>query len=191
MIKSLMKYLGLLSFIFPEKRKVTIIGDSIIKHVSGIDGCSVPPFRGDTISQLSNRINNKVAKLLPFDYVILHVGTNNIGDRAPFEDIIKNYANLLGIIRKMHRAIHKIVSAIIPRPCDYKVSDPMVRAANSHLNKVMSKRMNFKFVCTYKPFTYCGKPDVCLYAKRDDGLHLNTEGSNRLKHFFLQVITHL
>ena len=99
MIRSLMKYLGLLSFIFPEKRKVTIIGDSIIKHVSGIDGCSVQPFRGDTISQISNKINNKVAKLLPYDYVILHVGTNNIGDRAPFQDIIKDYANLLGIVK--------------------------------------------------------------------------------------------
>ena len=68
-----------------------------------------------------------MAKLLPYDFVISHVGTNNICDRAPFEDIIKDY-----------------VSAIIPRPCDYKVSDPMVRAVNSHLNKVMSRKMKVR-----------------------------------------------
>ena len=49
--------------------------------------------------------------------------------------------------------------------------------------------MSFKFVCTYKPFTHCGK--VQLYAKNDGGLHPITEGSNILKYLFLQVITHL
>ena len=67
----------------------------------------------------------------------------------------------------------------------------MIRDVNSHLNKVLSKDMNFKFVCSYKTFTHCGKPKVGLYAKRDGGSHLNTEGSNRMKHFFIQVITHL
>ena len=178
-------------FILAEKRKVTIIGDSIIKNVSGIDGCLVQSFRGDTIAQLANKINNKKARLLPYDYVILHVGTNDIDNHAPFVNIMKDFANLIGIDRKIHPAIFIIVSAILPRPCDYKESDSKVRDVNSHLNKHMSKDLNFKFVCTYKPFTYCGKPKVELYAKNDGGLHLNTEGSNRLKHFFLQVITHL
>ena len=44
--------------------------------------------------------------------------------------------------------------------------------------------MNFKFVCTYRPFNYRGQPNVALYAKNDGGLHLNTEGSRRLSHFF-------
>ena len=67
----------------------------------------------------------------------------------------------------------------------------MVRNINSYLNKVMSRDMNFEFVCTYKPFTHCGKPKVQLYAKNDGGLHPNTEDNNIFKHFFLQVITHL
>ena len=48
--------------------------------------------------------------------------------------------------------------------------------------------MNFNFVCTYKPFTHCGKPKVELYAKNDGGLHPNTEGSNRLKHFSYKLL---
>ena len=153
---------------------MTLIGDSIIKSVSGIDGYSVQFFRRDTISKSANKITSKVAKLLPYDYILLHVGTNDIDNRAPFMNIIKDYANLLGIIRKLHPNVQIIVSAIIPRPCDYEVSDPMVRKVNSHLNKVMSRDMNFKFVFTYKPFTHCGKPKVELYAKNDGGLHPNT-----------------
>ena len=171
-------------------RKVTIIGDSIIKNVSGIDGCTIQSFRGDTISQLAQKIDLKQAKLRPYDYVILHVGTNDIDNHAPFEHMVKDYTNLLGIVRKIHPAVQIIVSAMIPRPCDYYDTDPMLRAVNSFLNK-HSKDMNYKFISTFRPFTFCGKPKVELYAKRDGGLHLNTEGSNRLKHFFLQVISHL
>ena len=49
-------------FIFPEIRKVTFIVDSIIKNVSGIDGCSAQSFCGDTVSKLANKITSKVAK---------------------------------------------------------------------------------------------------------------------------------
>ena len=59
----------------------------------------------------------------------------------------------------------------------------MVRDVNSYLNKVMSSDVSFKLVCTYKPFTHCFKPKVQLYAKNDGGLHPNTDGSHRLKHF--------
>ena len=55
----------------------------------------------------------------------------------------------------------------------------------------MSKSMRFKFVCTYKPFMYAKSVRVGLFAKRDKGLHLNTEGTNVLKRFFLRVISNL
>ena len=129
---------------------MTLIVDSIIKNVSGIDGCSAQSFCGDTVSKLANKITSKVAKLLPYGYILLHLGTNAIDDRAPFDNIIKDYANLLGSIRKLHPNVQIIVSAIIPRPCDYKVSGPMLRNVTSYLNKAMSRDMNFKCVCTYK-----------------------------------------
>ena len=40
-------------------------------------------------------------------------------------------------------------------------------------------------------FPYYGKVSVELYAKRELGLHLNTEGTNRLTPFFLRVISTL
>ena len=60
---------------------MTLIGDSIIKNASGIGGYSNQSSCGDTISKLANRITNKVTKLLPYDYAILHVGTNDIDNR--------------------------------------------------------------------------------------------------------------
>ena len=77
---------------------MTIISDSIAKNVSGIDGCVVQAFRGDTISQLTNRIQSKQAKLLPFDFVIIHVGTNDIENGEPFNAMISSYGNLIGVI---------------------------------------------------------------------------------------------
>ena len=80
------------------------------------------------------------------------------------------------------------MSAIIPRPKDHALTDPMIRQINGYLQKVMSSKLDFKFICTYKPFMFAGKVSLELYAKkRDQGLHLNTLGSS--KQFFLRVIS--
>ena len=102
--------------LFPERKKVTIISDSIAKHVSGIDGVVLQCFSGDRIAQIGNKIDNGIAVLSPYDYVIIHVGTNDIGDRAPYHSILSDYGNLIGIMRKKKRDINIIMSAIIPRP---------------------------------------------------------------------------
>ena len=92
-------------------------------------------------------------------------------------------------INKKSKSI--IISATIPRPRDHSDTDPMIRSGNSYLQKKMSKSQSFYFIFTYKPFTHCGKVSLELYAKRDLGLHFNTEGTNRLKHYFLRVISTL
>ena len=154
------------------------------------------PFPGDTIAQLANRLIPRQGRapeaiLDNFDYVIFHVGTNDIDNRASYQAILSDFGNLIAICRKQKPAIKIIISAIIPRPRDHSDTDSMIRSVKGYLQKTMSKRQNFHFICTYKPYTYCGKVSVELYAKRDLGLHLNTEGTNRLTHFFLKVISNL
>ena len=56
------------------------------------------------------------------------------------------------------------MSAIIPRPRDHALSDPMIRKVNQYLQKYMSTNMNFKFICTYKPFMFAGKVKLELFA---------------------------
>ena len=120
---------------------------------------------------------------------IFHVGTNDIDNRASFKAIISDFGNLIAICRKENPGIRIIISAIIRRPKDHSITDPMIRDVNAYLSKKMSKSQNFKFICTYKPFTHCGKVKLKLYAKRVLGLHLNSEGQNRLRQFFLRVIS--
>ena len=161
------------------------------KYVSGIEGCKVQAFRGDTIARLTQRLQRGEADLENFQFVIFHVGTNDIGNRASKREMLSDFGNLIGVCRKIKPSISICISAILPRPIDHSITEVVIREVNSYLNKEMRKQMQFKFVCTYKPFTHCGRIKNELFAKRDGGLHLNTEGSNRLKHFFLQVIAHL
>ena len=75
--------------IIAENRRVFILGDSIIKNMPSIDGVIIKSFRGDNIARLTNRINSREVNLSPFDYIIVHVGTNNIDNRDSFDDIIQ------------------------------------------------------------------------------------------------------
>ena len=168
---------------------MTIIADSIAKHLSGLDGVKLQIFRGYTIAEVASTVNSGAADLYPYDIVILHVRTNDIGNRASFHSIISDYGNLIGIIRRKKTTIQIVLSAILPRPVDHNITDPMIRSVNERLRLVMSKSMRFKFVCTYKPFMHAGSVRIGLFAKRDNGLHLNTEGTNTLKRFFIRVIS--
>ena len=71
----------------------------------------------------------------------------------------------MGICRTKKPSIQIIVFAILPRPVDHAVTDPVVRGVNKHLKEFMSKSMRFKFVCTYKPFMHAGSVRIGLFAK--------------------------
>lgn len=137
---------------------------------------------------MANRLKNGEVTLSDFDYVIFHVGTNDVGNKASFDAMISDYGNLIGICRKVKPNINIVISAILPRPVDHDITDTHIRRVNSYLLNNMSKSMNFKFIKTYRPFMYAGKVKRELFAKRDGGLHLNTEGSNRLRYYFLRTI---
>lgn len=159
--------------------------------MTGIDGVYLQAFSGDTIARMANRVLSGQVILDNFEYVLFHVGTNDVARRSEFENIISDYGNLIGTCRKQNPSIHIIISAILPRPLDHEWSDPIIRRINSYLNRTMSKSLNIKFIPTYRPFMYCGRVKRELFAKNDGGLHLNTEGTNRLRYYFLRTIAAL
>lgn len=165
------------------------MGDSIVKDLNRIEGVILKAFPGATIGKLSILISNGNINLQDFDYIIIHVGTNNIGKRDQFDNIISDYANLVAIIRRQKPTIRIIISSILPRPVDHNITDMMIKKVNSYLKTVMSRDMNFKFICSYKAVSKFGTFRRYFFAKLDKGLHLNTEGSNRLRYFFLRVIS--
>ena len=174
-------------FVFiTEKRRVIIVGDSIIKNMLPIDGVIIKSYPGDSIARLTMRIDGGEVNLSPFDYIIVHVGTNNIDRRHSYDDIITDYGNLIPIIKKKKRSIRFIISAILPRPVDH---DRMIKKVNKCLRTEMGPDLGFHFVETWKAVSKCGTFSRYLCAKKDRGLHLNTEGSRRLRYFFLPVIS--
>ena len=44
---------------------------------------------------------------------------------------------------------------------------------------------------TFNPFIRFGKPRRELFAVNGQGLHLNTEGTGRLRQFFINLMAHL
>ena len=109
-----------------------MISNSIAKHVSEIIGVVFLCFSDNIIAQIPI---NGTAVLEPYDYVIIHVGTNGIGDGAPYQSIISDYGIRIGIIRHNKRGININMSAIIPRPRDNAISGPFIRKVNQYLHE--------------------------------------------------------
>ena len=173
------------------------MGDSIIKNIDHIDGVDVKSFPGATIGKLAVLVSNDAVHLEKYDYIIIHVGTNDVDNfvkkkicpKIAYEGMISDFANLVAIVRKKNTSLTIIVSSILPRPVDHSVSDDLIKKVNACLKNVMSADLNFKFACSYKAVVKFGTYRRYLFAKADQGLHLNTEGSNRLCFFFLRVIS--
>ena len=187
-LTSFLRVIFFFLFFFAEFKKVVIVSDSIAKHVQGIEGVDMRPFPGDTIAKIVRRLETKQVRLDKYDYILLHVGTNDIDDKVPFHNMISDFGNLLGVVRKLKPTIKIIISSILPRPVDYDNTDNPSRRVNGYLEKFMSKTMKFLFIKSYRPFMFGGKPRRELFAKRDGGLHLNTEGTSRLRYYFLRTI---
>ena len=105
--------------------------------------------------------------------------------------MVSDYGNLVAQIRNKKPSIRVIISSILPRPVDHSVTDKMIKDINNHLRTVMTPDQNFHFIRSFRALCQFGTYRRYLYAKKDQGLHLNTEGSNRLRYFFLRVISTL
>ena len=55
----------------------------------------------------------------------------------------------------------------------------------------MASDINLHFIRSFRAVSKFGTYMRDLFAKKDNGLHHNTEGSNRLRFFFLRVISTL
>ena len=169
---------------------MTIICDSMAKHVHSIRHTTMQCFRGANIRQIQTVIQNSEASI-DFKYTILHVGTNDIPSSLTVQEIMSLYENLITYIRSQSYT-RLIISAIIPRPCDSYSNAAVKRCkdVNKALENVCINR-KVQFLKTYRIFLKAGKPIRSLFAIKDQGLHLNLEGSRRLRQFFINTVSHL
>ena len=102
---------------------------------------------------------------------------------------MRNYENLITYIQSKS-STKIIVSAIIPRPCDLSKNpkERRVKDMNKEL-KFLCKRRKFQFLHMYRIFLHGNKPIRSYYAVNDQGLHLNLEGTRKLRSFLLVQFT--
>ena len=176
----------LISFVANRSLSVTILSDSMPKQVGVLRHTVLQSFPGASIARIHNKLEKKMASI-NFNYTILHVGTNDVDSSLKVAEIMSYYENLVTYI-KSHSSTKLIISAIIPRPCDseHDPSETRVRKLNREL-----KSMCLRFYILSDFFLHCNKPIRSLYAVKDGGLHLNTEGCRKLRAFFINTIAHL
>lgn len=169
---------------------MTILSDSMAKYVSGVKYTTVQAFPGATVSRLQSKILSQKASI-DFKYTILLIGTNDISSSLSVGEIISLFENLVTIIRS-RSSTKLIISGIIPRPCDLQTdpTESRVKSVNKEL-KELCKRRHLQFLHTFRIFLHKNKPIRSYFAVNDGGLHLNSEGTRRLRLFFINAVSHL
>lgn len=144
-------------------------------------------FPGATVGRITSLIQQGKASI-HYPHTILHVGTNNVANKTVAE-FIAEYTNLLTVIRSQSDT-KPLVSAILPRPVDFEAQGNQVLKMNQELSTLCFCR-KVRFLKSYRPFLSGGVPKRELLATQDGGLHLNFEGSRRLRKMFIDVINGL
>ena len=135
----------------------TILSASIPKYVTDINGCSVQAFPGATIGRLSNLVANGTVNLKHIDFLIIHVGSNNIAIHQSVNQIISFYGDLIHYI-KCKTSAQIVFTSILPRLCDFHQTERMVTKVNAEL-KSLCKRRHISFSNIYRSFLHKNKPD--------------------------------
>lgn len=157
--------------------------------MDNVDGLAVKSYRGASISEMEGFIKNDNLHLDTFDYIILHVGTNDV-NYLPIKKIMQAYKFLFRACAEVSGQVPIAVSAILPRPIDYDTTREICKNINLHLEE-FCKNHDLKFVRSYKRFLFAGRPITKFYATRDGGLHLSYEGTRQLRQCFIHTICHL
>ena len=169
---------------------MTILSDSILKHITNLKHTIMQVFRDASITRIQNKISNHMTSV-NFKYTILFVGTNDLDSKAEVGGISSLYNNLITYIQSKSKT-SVIVCGILPRPCDLSKDPQEKRVKDTNKGLIsLCKMRNLQFLHTYRPFLHNNNPIRSYFAVKDTGLHLNLEGSRRLRLFFMNTINHL
>jgi lysophospholipase L1-like esterase len=150
----------------------------------------VQAFPGASIASLTQHVQYGKACVCGFDVVIFHVGTNDVANKS-VDEMMSLYANLVAVTRKKCKTVKIVMSSILPRPVDLLQTKGKWIEINKKLKCYLCSRLHVQFVASYKAFLCKGEPRMELFAIKDGGLHLNLEGTNRLRFCFIKVINHI
>ena len=105
--------------------------------------------------------------------------------------ILSAFNNLITSIRQKSATL-VVISSILPRPKDHaSYCDRVFKKLVNKGQAKLSKDRRVRLLHTYRPFLKNCLPIRELFAINDQGLHLNTEGTRRLRQFFINSVAHL
>ena len=164
-----------------KESKGTIVADSICKWVRGLpllDVQAIPGLRLE--SALQNVISGNL-QVENFEFIILHLGTNNLTKLLPRE-YHEKLLELTDAITQRNRYTTIGVSSILPRPRDRADQDQYRREINGVIKK-LCRNKGFQFLKSWTGVE-SGKGVVKDGAYADDDLHLKKDGIQAIKEYF-------
>ncbi|CAC5377118.1 unnamed protein product [Mytilus coruscus] len=119
-----------------SKNKVLLLSDSTCKYVNNINWLECNAISGANIYTLHQFVKDNKALLRRYTHLLLHVGTNDVGNGLSSKLIIQYYNNLIDFICNTLPSLKIIVSAILPRPIDFDDTKQTVIDCNKRIGEV-------------------------------------------------------
>jgi hypothetical protein len=101
-----------------------------------------------TIGRLSNLVANGMVNLKHIDFLIIHVGSNNIAIHQSVNQIISFYGDLIHYI-KCKTSAQIVFTSILPRLCDFHQTERMVTKVNVELKSLVYRLVYSNIIGTY------------------------------------------
>ena len=163
-----------------QKRRIDIVGDSMLKGLKGhkmsrTDKVRVTTFSGcstrDMFDYIKPTINRKP------DQLIVHVGTNSLRDSPNPTTCAGEIIDLADSIKNALPTTGLVLSTLITRSDDVKLARQM-----GEVNKILSQH------CDKKHWTVLEHSNITERHLNRSGLHLNKVGTTHLACNFIQCI---
>jgi len=177
-------------FLFAGRRdgkRVLIVSDSMLRGVrvgSQFD-IELVIRGGAKIRDISSNIyltgnwnGFRNVQVVSYKFIVVHVGTNDVANGRSFAEIALDIRELVGVIRRFNRNAIVLVSGVLFRPLDDRVTFRKVIEANAAMRGVCEGLPSVLFMRTYTLFKSGSTLLTQLYDRF--GLHLNRDGLERV-----------
>ena len=165
-----------------------VISDSMFRECHLPKHSDLSAVSGADIETLGRWIDQGNIPLREYELVILHVGTNDIGNRNE-NGFSRRYSDLINLIRHFNPSIHIKITGLLPRLIDYQRTYETTRHLNYNLKAYAEEfkhTKNLSFYPTYLYFVAHGAPQAHFW--KSDRIHLNDTGIRKMNRLLKDIV---
>ena len=165
-----------------NKKSVVLMGDSMVKymhqHLPGLEVHFVP---GAQVRELMPLIVNDTFSAHP-RVVILHAGTNNMGDNASVSSCVDEFRRMCSLIGDFYPEAEIAISGVIYQKLGtYVKSEEKLKKINTNID---SLNENLQSLCSVTGMKFIDNSSISSKFICTDGVHLTLEGNQLLSQHF-------